>query len=76
MIYRKKILFRQKTGVDAVRAMEDFTKIKFKLPKIDHVAIPDFSPGAMENWGLITYRLVTHPSSRCAHHMHDELSES
>uniref|UniRef100_A0A8C4MU83 Aminopeptidase n=1 Tax=Equus asinus TaxID=9793 RepID=A0A8C4MU83_EQUAS len=35
---------------------ENYFDINYPLPKLDLVAIPDFESGAMENWGLITYR--------------------
>ncbi|XP_014652496.1 PREDICTED: endoplasmic reticulum aminopeptidase 2 [Ceratotherium simum simum] len=35
---------------------ENYFDINYPLPKLDLVAIPDFESGAMENWGLITYK--------------------
>ena len=37
---------------------ENYFDLKYQLPKIDLVSIPDFGFAAMENWGLITFRWV------------------
>ncbi|MGC8647258.1 MAG: M1 family metallopeptidase [Candidatus Micrarchaeia archaeon] len=37
---------------------EKYFGIKYPLPKLDMIAIPDFAAGAMENWGAITFREI------------------
>lgn len=35
---------------------EEYFQIPYPLEKLDLLTIPNFSPGAMENWGIITFR--------------------
>lgn len=44
------------TTRDSVKYFEKLFDINYKLPKLDIIAIPNFLSGAMENWGLITFR--------------------
>lgn len=45
-----------KVGVPILEYYQKSFGIDFPLPKLDMIAIPDFAAGAMENWGLVTYR--------------------
>ena len=48
--------FALDTSVRLLGYFNDYFGIPYPLPKLDHIAIPDFAAGAMENWGCITYR--------------------
>lgn len=48
--------YAKEIGPKVLQYFEKTFKVKYPLPKMDMIAIPDFGAGAMENWGLITYR--------------------
>ncbi|VDK73005.1 unnamed protein product [Onchocerca ochengi] len=50
--------FSLEVGIKALDWYSKWFGIDYPLPKCDLVGIPDFSMGAMENWGLVTYREV------------------
>lgn len=65
----KSLKFALDTSVRTIEFFNDYFKTPYPLTKCDHVALPDFSSGAMENWGLITYReacLIVDPQKTSA----------
>ena len=48
--------FALDTSVKLLSFFNDYFGIAYPLEKLDHIAIPDFAAGAMENWGAVTYR--------------------
>lgn len=49
-------LFSLKTNVNGLAFFEEFFGIPYSLSKYDSLAVADFQCGAMENWGLVTFR--------------------
>ncbi|GMF46548.1 unnamed protein product [Phytophthora fragariaefolia] len=48
--------FALHVGAEALSFYTERFGIPYPLKKLDMLAIPDFAAGAMENWGVITYR--------------------
>ncbi|TYZ58574.1 hypothetical protein PybrP1_009954 [[Pythium] brassicae (nom. inval.)] len=48
--------FALDVGVQALSFFTERFGIAYPLKKLDMLAIPDFAAGAMENWGVVTYR--------------------
>jgi alanyl aminopeptidase len=49
--------------VDILPRLEEYTGIPYPFGKLDHVAVPEFKFGAVENPGLITYKATALLSS-------------
>lgn len=45
-------------SIEILKVLENFTGVSYPINKMYQAAIPDswFSAGAMENWGLVTYK--------------------
>ncbi len=48
--------FALEHAVKTIEFFDEYFGVAYPLQKCDQVALPDFSSGAMENWGLVTYR--------------------
>lgn len=53
---KKQARFALEFGARALEFYQNYFGIKYPLPGLDLLAIPDFMSGAMENWGAITFR--------------------
>ena len=49
------LAYAMKAGGELLVGLERWFGIPYPYPKLDHVAVPDFAYGAMENAGIITY---------------------
>ncbi|BDR57839.1 M1 family metallopeptidase [Xylocopilactobacillus apicola] len=52
----KELDFALDIAKSSIEFFEDFYETPYPLPHSWQLALPDFSAGAMENWGLVTYR--------------------
>ncbi|ORY48209.1 hypothetical protein BCR33DRAFT_848237 [Rhizoclosmatium globosum] len=51
--------FALNVGARTLEYFSEYFNTAYHLSKMDMISIPDFGSGAMENWGLVTYRTET-----------------
>lgn len=51
-----KLNFTLDVAIKSLNWFENWFNIDYPIEKMDLIGIPDFNAGAMENWGLITFR--------------------
>ncbi|XP_065354225.1 glutamyl aminopeptidase-like isoform X3 [Calliphora vicina] len=51
-----KVDYALNVGASVTEFYIEYFNVSYPLPKLDMAAIPDFVSGAMEHWGLVTYR--------------------
>lgn len=53
---KEQLYYAVDAAVQCLEFYNDYFDIPYPLQKCDLIALPDFSSGAMENWGCITFR--------------------
>lgn len=50
-----KAQFALDSSVRVLNALQEYVDYEYELPKVDSAGVPQ-KTGAMENWGMVTYR--------------------
>lgn len=56
---KAKSKYALKVACESLNYMINYFEVGYPLDKLDLVGIPEFSMGAMENWGLVTFRTTS-----------------
>ena len=53
---KEQVRYALEATKEIVRDYTEYFGVKYPLPKLDQIALPNTGAGGMENWGAIVYR--------------------